>query len=141
MNILAIDLGAKKTGLAIYREGFVLGGDVTAGWEDWDELIAEINNKTHEHAVSKIVIGLPKSKSGKAEKQYRQFGDKISEQTNIGVDYIDETLTSVAAQNSIDNNKSHYVHDYVGTTRGEDDDEQAAKIILQDYLANKNINS
>jgi putative transcription antitermination factor YqgF len=131
MNILAIDLGSKKTGLAIYREGFVLGGGVVPGWEMWDDLIRQIRHKVREQSINMIVIGLPKSTSGDAEKVYRQIGEKVAKNTGIEVDYIDETLTSAAAQTANAN---------IDKSRKEDD-EQAAKIILQDYVAQKNISS
>lgn len=140
MNILSIDLGKKKTGLAVYREGMVLGAGVIEGWSQWDLMLETIDKQLYDHAIDKIVIGVPKSQSGQAEKQYRQLGEKISRRTGLKVEYIDETLTSVAANNQfVPLRKVAQRGSLQGEKQRGKDDEQAAKIILQDYLANQNI--
>ncbi len=120
-KILALDLGANKTGLALATEGFVVGRGVIGGYNDLTKLfsdLAEVIKKEGE--VGKIVIGIPRSKSGEREKAYRTYINALNKEFGLAIETVDETLTSREAR-----------------ARGAraQDDEEAAKIILEDYLA------
>lgn len=120
-KILALDLGAKKTGLALAEEGFVVGRGVVGGYEDMTVLVADLEKVIgRESTVVKLVVGVPRSKSGDREKAYRGYISVLKKETGLPVETADETLTSFDAR-----------------ARGAraQDDEQAAKIILEDYLA------
>ena len=118
--ILALDLGAKQTGLALFKEGFVVGRGVVGGWLEWQQLSAELERVIAEEQVTRLVIGVPNSPSGDQARQYETYIAAIKKKFALPVATVDETLTSVAAREQ-------------GAST--DDHEAAAKIILEDYLA------
>jgi putative transcription antitermination factor YqgF len=119
LKLLALDLGQKKTGLALAEEGFVIGRGVISGWGEWDKLVGDLGKILKEEKIDSLVVGVPKSPSGDAEAEYRLMIGKIKDKFHLKVEEIDETLTSHAARQRVG-------HD--------GDDEEAAKIILEDYL-------
>ncbi|HLB32008.1 MAG TPA: Holliday junction resolvase RuvX [Patescibacteria group bacterium] len=118
--ILALDLGAKQTGLALFKEGFVVGRGVVGGWLEWQQLSAQLSRVIAEEQVARIVVGVPHSPSGDQARQYETYIAVINKKFALPVSTVDETLTSVAAREQ-------------GAST--DDHEGAAKIILEDYLA------
>lgn len=89
--------------------------------------LAEVND------VDRVVIGLPLSLEG-AETDWtaavRAFGDAIARRSQLPVEFIDERLTSVAAERAVRS---------LGLPRGERErkdriDAAAAVLILQAYL-------
>lgn len=120
LKLLALDLGQKKTGLALADEGFVVGRGVISGWGEWTKFLDDLGRVLERDKISGLVVGIPKSPSGDAEREYRQMIDKIKNKFHLPVEEIDETLTSYAARQRVGHDR---------------DDEEAAKIILEDYLA------
>jgi len=124
MTILALDLGAKRTGVAVAKEGHVFGRDTIAGWENYEELLSNIRDIISTDNTEKVVVGVPKSQSGDAERRVVDIADKLQSSTGVTFDKVDETLTSSEANRRL------------GSSNGEkDDNAEAAKIILEDYLA------
>jgi putative Holliday junction resolvase len=122
-QILAIDFGKAKIGLALAdtetKIAFVY--KTIPNNNDVLSVLAEI---VKEKKIKKIIIGLPDYVTG--EKPAWVFGEKIKEQLNIEVAYQNEMFTTKMAQENI-------------KARGEkniarEDDAEAAKIILQDWL-------
>lgn len=122
MKILALDLGAKKTGLAIAQEGFIFGRGIACGWNHLDELAGTIKGVINIDKIDKIIAGVPKSQSGEAADKVKKVIGDLQELIILEIEEVDETLTSKAAQERIGGNGKY------------DDDEEAAKIILEDYL-------
>lgn len=126
MNILAIDYGAKKMGLAWVNEdlGVVLPYGVLANDESQKqnaELLALIASEK----VEKIVIGLPlglDSEENKNTKKIRAFAAQLSQDSGLPVEFADERYTS-------------YEADSMGGVASRD--EKSAMIILQSYLADQ----
>jgi len=123
MKILAIDLGEKKSGLARTDEQFVVGGGVISGYGAYNEFIDAIKDIIAEYAIEQLVIGLPQSLSGQQADKYRDIIKKVQRDTNLTVATVDETLSSFEARRRQPSN-----------THNGDDDEAAAKIILEDYI-------
>jgi putative transcription antitermination factor YqgF len=123
MAILAIDLGEKKCGLARTDEQFVVGGGVAAGYGAYDRFIDTIKSVVGNYKIDRLVIGVPKSKSGEQADKYGAIIDRIKADTNLPVTTVDETLSSFEARRRQPSNIPNG-----------DDDEAAAKIILEDYL-------
>ncbi|HOE74491.1 MAG TPA: Holliday junction resolvase RuvX [bacterium] len=120
MKILALDLGEKRTGLALLKEGFILGAGVIAGYQNLEKMFTQLAGVIKKENVTRAVYGLPCSKSGEQEKKYKAIAQQISQRYQLPLEGVNETLTTVEAQR-----------------RGGkqcDDNEEAAKIILEDYL-------
>lgn len=99
---LAVDLGGKRTGLAV-------GDDLTRIATPVDvleippgpRLIEAIRRAIAEQGPDAIVIGLPLNmdgSEGEAAKQVRAFGSLLAEATSLPVEFHDERLTSRAAE-------------------------------------------
>lgn len=124
MNILGIDYGERKIGLAIaYKEydRFIVVKYKTLENIDASEVIKEINNITDREEIKKIVVGLPLGLKGiKTEQtlETEKFIDTLKLAVNAPVLKEDERLTSAMAKKISDRD----VH------------EEAAKIILEGYV-------
>jgi putative Holliday junction resolvase len=121
MNILAIDYGKKRIGLAWTDTGVgvVLPYGIVSNEK---ELISLIKKE----GIQKVVIGLPTGLDGKENentKNVRKFGEKIENETKIKIDFVDERFSSAAADRM----------DGSGASR----DEKAAMVILQTYLESR----
>jgi putative Holliday junction resolvase len=125
MNILAIDYGTRRIGLAWVETGLgvVLPyGIVTHDAKRFPESLLEIITTDN---PEKIVIGLPRSttdarKETPNEVRVRAFGDGLAEATGKEVLYVDERFSSQQADN---------------TPGDVSRDEKSAMIILESYLA------
>lgn len=119
MNILALDHGKKRIGLAWMQGGLdiVLPYGVIEG-DDKAEQIAKL---IEEERIDKIVVGLPlsmESEENENTKRVRDFVQKLSELTKVPVEFVDERFTSKQA-------------DAMGGDASRD--EKAAMVILQTY--------
>jgi len=135
MRYLAIDLGDKRTGLAI-------GDDVTQLVTPLSVLEIGINaglSDRLQHAINEqqpdaIVFGLPLNMDGTEgpkAKQTREFGKQLADFLDIPVYYQDERLTSYAADQAMA--QSGQTHKQKKKQR----DAIAAAEILRDFLHDK----
>lgn len=141
MRFLAIDLGDKRTGLAL---GDGVTGVVSpvgvietavnerAGEALLDALAAAIDEQIGEGSAGELVVGLPLNMDGTEggrAKIVREFARRVGERTERVVHFQDERLTSSEADWSMAR---------TGMTRGqkkERRDALAAAAILRDFLA------
>lgn len=139
MSYLGIDMGEKNIGLAIgtmlpeeYNTLHVKPPaksffDEQGIHQGLDELISIIRQER----ISQVVIGLPMREDGQETSQVEKiqaFGCKLEDATNIPVAYVNETLTSFAAEEILKDE---------GATINEAKqrvDQVAAKLILQQYI-------
>ena len=132
MRYLAIDLGDKRTGLAV-------GDDVTriAGPVDVIETGAERECLTRlvqavdRHGPDALVVGLPLNMDGTegpAAARCRAMADRLAEQCGLNVHLVDERLSSDHAEGKLD--RSGLTHGQKKSRR----DALAAATILQDFL-------
>ncbi|MGA1056981.1 MAG: Holliday junction resolvase RuvX [Phycisphaerales bacterium] len=102
MRYLAVDLGGKRTGLAV-------GDDLTRIASPVDvleippgpRLVEAILRAIAEHGPDALVIGLPLNmdgSEGEAAKQVRAFGDLLAKAASLPIEFHDERLTSRAAE-------------------------------------------
>ncbi|MBT4120841.1 MAG: Holliday junction resolvase RuvX [Candidatus Magasanikbacteria bacterium] len=118
MNILGVDYGRKRIGLAWVQEGLdvVLPYGVVGSLEELVEFIKK-------ERIDKVVLGLPLDMEEMTEndntKRIRKFADEVKKQTGVEIDFADERLTTSEARQM-----------------GGDAtlDEKAAMLILQTYL-------
>ncbi len=120
MTILALDIGTKRVGVAI-SHGIVAEGIAVLDYKNYFHGLEKI---IQQQAIETIVIGLPFSSTGEETSQSffnRAEGEKIAKEFSLPVEYVDESYSSVA----VDNGKKVI-------------DDEAAKIILEQYLNEKN---
>lgn len=124
MNILALDYGKKRIGLAWVDTdvNVVLPfGVVTA--ENTDAALERLEHAVREEKIDTIVIGLPIGLDGKENQQtavVRSFGEFLAKRTGTPIFFVDERFTTSAAARTGDS----------AVTK----DEQAAMLILQSYI-------
>lgn len=119
MNILAIDYGDKRIGLAWVQIGLDVilpYGVVTGGVKE----LAALIKKEH---IDKLVIGLPIGLESQEEnmntKKVRKFAGKLKKETSLPIEFVDERFSSAQA-------------DSMGGEASRD--EKSAMVILQSYL-------
>ena len=120
MNILAIDYGAKRIGLAWVNTD--IGVVLPFGQIINPELITLIQRE----GIDKIVVGLPLGLNGKENKgteRVRGFVEDLKKYIAVSIEFIDERFSSAEADRM----------EGGGASR----DEKAAMIILQTYLDRK----
>lgn len=137
MRIMGLDYGSKTVGVAISDELLLTaqGKEIIRRKEEnkLRRTLARIEELIQEYGVERIVLGLPlnmdQSPSERSE-LCLEFKDKIERRTGIPVVMWDERLTTVEADEIMDE------AGIKGRERKEYVDMIAAQIILQDYLNN-----
>ena len=134
MKILSIDYGEKRIGLAISDENEKLASRfLTLENKSQKKSIAEIKRITLEKNIQKIIIGIPiglKGESGQT-RNIKEFSAKLNENIEIPVIEVNEVFTSKMAEENLlqAGVKSRDIKETI--------DQEAARIILQDYLNQK----
>jgi putative Holliday junction resolvase len=123
MNILGVDFGKSKIGLAI-SQGLLASPLFTFSYKNESEALTRIVRVIEEHEVGKVVVGLPEPDTIGA----KSFGEKLAQVSRVEVDYMDETFTSEAAK------KDLIEAGLPKSKRKARLDEMAAVGILQSYL-------
>ena len=136
MRFLAVDLGDKRTGLAIADEDPKMVHPLSVLEVPIGPLLVDaIEQAIGKHDAQALVFGLPLDMDGTIgprAKLTQEFGDKIALRTSIEVFYQDERLTSVAAEEHL--SQSGKTHKQKKRVR----DALAAAEILNDFLATRN---
>jgi putative Holliday junction resolvase len=145
MRYMAVDLGAKRTGIAV---GEAVTGivspvavlQVPMAEGDGEKLLGAIAAASVEHlgevgrGRGEIVVGLPLNMDGTeggGAKQAREFGARIAERTKRVVHFVDERLSSAQAEWELAGS---------GLTHGqkkERRDALAAAAVLREFLASR----
>jgi putative holliday junction resolvase len=142
MAIIVIDLGTKKTGMAISYTPYIVSLDLPIIFESRQkELIGKIldvikiHNKDNEK-VERIVIGVPLNMNGEDTPksiEIKEIGERLKralgEDNKIQIVYTDESLSSKRAGEYINSKQKK-------NGMAKLDDSIAAKIILQEYINN-----
>ncbi|MFH1766808.1 MAG: Holliday junction resolvase RuvX [Patescibacteria group bacterium] len=126
MQVLGIDFGAKKTGLALgdseTKIAFPLF--VIAGGEAG---LVEIKRVVEEEGIQQIIVGLPTTTEANQISNYRtttlNFIEKLKSELSLPLETIDEQFTS---------KESRRLQVEEGATAAED--ALAAMLILEDYF-------
>jgi len=133
MRVLGIDLGDKRTGIAISDElGIIASPLKTIKTSDVHVLIREIVAIINETGASKIVLGQPlnmNGSSGKSVDKAADFMKLLEEATGLEVILQDERLSTVSAHKIL--NESNFGG---SNKRKNIIDTLASSIILQTYL-------
>ena len=138
MRIMGLDYGSRTVGVAISDELLLTAQakEIIRRKEEnkLRRTLARIEELIQEYGVEKIVLGLPLNMDESVSERSQlclEFKDKIERRTGIPVEMLDERLTTVAADEIMDE------AGIKGKKRKEYVDMIAAQIILQDYLDNR----
>ena len=132
MRYLCIDLGDKRTGIAMGDDETKLVSPIQVIVMPRGEAHLKFVLKTiDEQRPSAIVLGLPLNMDGTegpAAKSVRDFGEQLATGTNLPIHFQDERLTSYAAdQRMAQTGRTHKL-------KKELRDARAAAEILRDFL-------
>jgi len=132
MRYLAIDLGQKRTGLAVGDDSTGIVSPVAVVETPAGEVVLRrIEDAIAEHQPDAVIVGLPLNMDGSegdAAKGARGFGAVLSERCHLPVHYQDERLTSFAADQQMA--RTGRTHKQKKELR----DALAAAQILRDFL-------
>jgi putative Holliday junction resolvase len=105
MRTLAIDLGTRRVGLALSDEG----GRFATPWEvlevsGAEQAIEPIVQLIRKEGITRVVVGLPLNMDdsiGPAARATVEWAGELSRQTGKAVVFVDERLSSFAAEQSL----------------------------------------
>ncbi len=129
---LGLDVGGKRIGVAGCDGLGLMATGITTIWRtSFSADLAQLTEIIRDRAVEILVIGLPYTMDGKIgsqAKQVQKFGRRVSAALELPIEYVDERLTSYAAEEmmkmaniSVSQNKATI-------------DRIAAAVILQQWL-------
>ena len=132
MRYLAIDLGDKRTGVAVGDDVMRIAGPVevietSSGTERFGRLTEAVKR----HGPDALVVGLPLNMDGTegpAAAGCRVIANRLAEQCGLVVHLVDERLSSDHAESKLD--RTGLTHGQKKSRR----DALAAATILQDFL-------
>lgn len=130
-RLIGIDWGARRTGIAISDETrkFVFARDPIV-MKKSDELVNKILNLVRAEKIVGIVIGLPLRMDGTESEttgRVRAFADVLATATDTPIIFIDETLSSTAAQEEMGRVRVRDIKEKL--------DSNAARLILENAIA------
>ncbi len=132
MRILAVDLGLKRTGLAVCDETELLASPVgTLAQSDMGILCSDVAAVAAREGVREIVVGHPRNMDGsrgESAQRAEAFAAALGERTGLPVTLWDERLTTVSAIGFLNETNVR------GKKRKALVDTVSATIILQEYL-------
>ena len=132
VRILALDVGAKRTGLAVSDPlGITAQGLGVLTPRDRGELLAQLLEVARKWQVQRVVVGLPRHLDGRlgdAAPGILELAKDLEESLGVRVVTWDERLTSVEAERVL------LQADLSRRRRRQVLDQQAAVLILQNYL-------
>ncbi len=135
MKIIAVDLGAARTGLAVCDENEILASPAgVINERDMCRLAETVCAAAKKHGAERVVVGLPRNMDGSegdSAKNARAFAEKIKEVSGLPVFMQDERGTTVTAHGYLNDTNTR------GRKRKAIIDAVAATVILQDYLARR----
>lgn len=127
MNILSLDFGTKRIGMAWMQEGLDVVLPFGVIMDTREKTRAEqVVDVIREERIDLLVVGLPVGVEGPKENantaRVRAFVEELKKDISIPVVFVDEAFTSAEA-------------DEMGGDASRD--EKAAMLILQDYISLK----
>ncbi len=132
ISALALDVGSKRIGVAgCDGTGLIATGIMTIDRTSFEQVVEIIRQLISDRSVSILVVGLPYTLAGELGAQARQvqkFTRRLARAVELPVEYVDERLTSVTAEQLMI---------AAGQSPRDDKgmiDRKAAALILQDWL-------
>lgn len=132
ISALGLDVGSKRIGIAgCDGTGLIATGLTTINRRSFQQDVEEIRQLVQERQVQVLVVGLPYNMNGTLgfqAKQVQKFAHRLSKALELPVEYMDERLTSVQAEQLLQQEKR-------SSSRQKGlIDRKAAAIILQQWL-------
>ncbi len=132
ISALGLDVGKKRIGVAgCDGTGLIATGLTTIERTSFKKDIEQLEKLVEEREVQVLVVGLPYSMNGTLgfqAQQVQKFAKRVAKALQLPVEYVDERLTSVEAQQQLKAQKR-----FDSRNKGLID-RQAAAIILQQWL-------
>ncbi|MDE6870068.1 MAG: Holliday junction resolvase RuvX [Clostridia bacterium] len=131
MKYLAIDLGDARTGIAVSESGIIATGLETYKRVGLKQDLQYIADLVKQYKIDIVVFGLPLNMDGTAGERVEKtkaFAEQLSPLIDAKIDYEDERLTSVVAEEMLIEGGMRR------DKRKKVIDKIAATIILQAYL-------
>lgn len=128
-SVLALDVGSKRVGLAIVRDGVTIAQPLTTLQREDRDFWQQLQGIVQEQSPETLVVGLPRGLDGQETPQtaaVRHFVDELATYTALPVIWQDEALTSVKAKETLQARGVPYDKAEV--------DALAATYILTDYI-------
>lgn len=134
-RILAIDYGAKRTGLAVTDPLQIIANGLTT--VETAKLVPFLQNYLQKEQVERIIVGLPKQMNGQESDNMKNIVPFVNRMKklypNLPIEYHDERFTSVMAHRVM-------LDSGIGKKARQNKalvDEISATIILQSYMESK----
>ena len=139
MRVLALDVGEKRIGVSLGETEVSFASPLTtiprtSEPNDIDAVLRLVA----EHDAAEIVVGLPRSLSGRMGPQAMQvsrFADELSRRASVPVKTVDERYSTVEAEKLLRQAGAEPSKDRARV------DAAAATVILQSYLESKRLRS
>ena len=133
ISALGLDIGKKRIGVAgCDGTGLIAKGLTKIERQTFNLDVAQFKKLVQERNAQILVVGLPytmKGELGYQAKQVQKLASKLAQVLNLPMEYIDERLTSVEAEQLINLEKKSTQFIAKGLI-----DRKAAAIILQRWL-------
>lgn len=132
MNIIALDVGDKRIGVAISQSGIIASELTTI--ENNDQAIAFLIDLCKQKNIEKIVVGLPLLKSGDESlqaKKVKGFIVELTEKYPIPISYEDEIYTSKESERILKEQGLNIDQIKIRV------DQLSARLILEQYLGHQ----
>jgi putative holliday junction resolvase len=132
ISALGLDVGKKRIGVAgCDGTGLIATGLTTIDRTSFEKDVAQLKKWVEQREAQILVIGLPYSMDGTIgfqAKHVQKFAQRISQALQLPVEYVDERLTSLEAEEKLKGQKRFSWRD-----KGQID-RLAATLILQRWL-------
>lgn len=132
MKAMGIDFGLARIGIALSDDTKFLASPFETYRRKGEDIdLSYFVRLIEDKRVDEIVCGLPMNMQGEEQeiaKLTREFMDKVKALVNIDINYVDERLSSIMAEEMLRETERDW------KKRKEKLDSVAASIILQDYL-------
>jgi putative holliday junction resolvase len=132
-RLLALDLGAKRVGVAISDElRITVRALPLIERRSWKVLLDRVRRLVEQHEVEALVIGLPlrlDGREGEASRAAREVSEKFRRSLHLPVYLQNESLTTFEAESHLKSSGSKIKKVAVQI------DSEAAAIILRDFIA------
>lgn len=131
-RVLAVDYGRKRIGLALSDElGLTAQPLATLVRVNRQNDLRRLREACRTHGVTHIIVGHPLHMTGEAGEMANEaarFAARLQKEIGIGVELVDERLTSWEAEQTLAETKSS------ARRRRKPLDDVAAAVLLRDYL-------
>ena len=134
-RVLALDVGEKRIGVALCDETQTLARPLlTVNRASKTEDFARLAALCHEHAIEKVIVGLPKTlrgEDGPQARRVRRYAAELQAALNLPIEFWDERFSTMGARDLM------VAAGRKLSSKGELD-AIAASVILQEYLDERN---